>query len=481
VPTDDTSIQPHVRRTLSLLGITLGALWFALSAPPAFAGETILVIGAGDCKDSGLLGAVSDAQDVARSLVKDDLFEGETVLDKVRPHPKKSFDALLRQLKTAREALFEGRAKTALDLAEDVLVGLKYAAPQGKVWSATTEALLMSAEALHSLDREKDAETALWRIARLAPDTSVSADLWSPGTISALDSAKAKARKSTKSVLEVVSSGAASVFVDGKEVGETPLKFKLPAGTYRLSLVSAGVPSFPRLVTLPSKGPFRIDMVFEGSLSTQTPLCLSGDDTWATRLASTVGAARILILRNGPRDSGRLVGALWDAQRGTRLASATAVADQLRDLVSHLLTGKPGLAALTSPAASGAPGAVAESSSSTPPPATPAPTDGKVARGAAGAQESASKSGTRTEKGKKDEEKTDVLAPELAKCVWDNHFANYARSEGAVLLRVVDRSSPTVASATEQVENGLATANCYLVNMGLERLKRVAKSRQPKD
>lgn len=330
-------------RTMLVMGAMMVSM--GLGGTSALAGKRTLVVGAGDCKDGLLLGSVSDFQDLARGLLKTELLEPDEVLNRVRPLPTRSLDDLERQVETARSLLYNAHNEGALELVNDALTGVERASPEVGPWPLTASALMLSSQINKALDRAKDSNEAMRRIVRVDPHFEADANAWPPSTMQALEVVRKEVQRSKKGLLKVsVLAGAeSSVYVDGREVGKTPLRLELPQGTYRLSLLSKDAVSFPRVVNLGREEVVQVDMAFEGSIMSQTPLCASGDDARAIRLATTVDARRVVVLRNTAQKGNPLYvsGVLYDVDRGDRVRNAGIRPEQLRDLMSYLFTGRP--------------------------------------------------------------------------------------------------------------------------------------------
>lgn len=342
----------------------------------ALAGKKTLVVGAGDCRDAVLLGSVRDFQDLARGLLRTELLEHEDVLNRVRPQPTRSLEDLERQVETARSHLYNAQNERALELVRDALAGLERASPEVGPWQATAAALMLVAQLEKNLDRLKDSNEAFRRILRVDPTYRVDPDAWPPSTVRAFDAVRKDVQRSKKGLLQVTSGAAgASVFVDGREMGKTPLRLELPVGTYRLSLLAQEAVSFPRVVNLAREDAVQIDMAFEGSLMAQIPLCLNGEDARALKLASAVEAGRLVVLRNTAQKGNPFYvgGVVYDVDRGERVRNAGIRPEQLRDLMMYLFTGKPDISQKAPVVAETPKVEPASTPSSVPPPPPPPP------------------------------------------------------------------------------------------------------------
>lgn len=326
------------------MGVMVGMALVGLGGS-ALAEKKTLVVGAGDCKDAALLGVVRDFQDLSRGLLRGDLFEHDDVLNRVRPQPTRSLEDLQRQLETARSLVYNAENERALELTKDALAGLERASPQVGPWPVTVDALMLNAQILKNLDRVKGMNEAFRRIVRVAPQFQADPSAWPPSSIRALDAVRKETQHSKKGLLQVstLAGSPASVFVDGREVGKTPLRLELPQGTYRLSLLSQDAESFPRVVRLGREEAVTVDLAFEGSLTAQMPLCMSGEDAGAIKLATAVGAGRLVVLRNTAQrhNPPYVSGVLYEVDRGERMRNAGIRPEQLRDLMSYLFTGQP--------------------------------------------------------------------------------------------------------------------------------------------
>lgn len=328
---------------LALAGVSLSA----------GAAKKTLVVGAGDCRDGVLLSAVRDFQDLSRGLLRAELLEHDEALDKVRPLPTRSLEDLERQVEAARSALYNGQNDHALELVNEALEGLARASPHVEPWAATAQALMLSAQINKNLDRLKESNEALRRIARVDPRYVADPDAWPPSTIRALDAVTKELQRGRKGRLHVstLSGAGASVVLDGKEVGKTPLKLELPIGTYRLSLRQGDSVSFPRELKVERDEAIQVDLAFEGSLASQLPLCMAAEDGGAIRLAMALNVDRLVVLRNSASKGNPpyLTGVLYRVDRGERVRHAGIRVEQLRHLMTYLFTGQPDISGQVPP------------------------------------------------------------------------------------------------------------------------------------
>jgi len=312
----------------------------------AGAARKTVVVAAGDCGDPGLLGAARDFQELARTQVGADLLEAETVLRAVRPQASRGVPELERQVEAARALLYSGENERGLDMVQDARAELERASPLARPGPVLVQALLLEAQMLKNLDRWREFADAHRKVLKVEPRYAIDADQFPPSTLQAFEGVRrelAKGRRGTL-LVEVLSGPSASVFIDGREVGTTGRGYDLPQGTYRVELVVGDRVSFAHKVALGRAERLQVDLDFEGSVAVRPPLC-AGDDRGAQRLASSIAAQRVVVLRDG---AGRgnppyWLGTLYEVRTTERVRNGGVRADQLRDLMTYLFTGKPEL------------------------------------------------------------------------------------------------------------------------------------------
>lgn len=336
----------------------LAALVLLGGGESALAQSKTLVVAAGDCTDGSLLASEREFVELSRGLLASELLDHDDVINQVRPEPSRGLDDIERQIETARSLLFNAQYERSFELVKDALAGLDRASPRVGPWPATVAALLLSAQLGKSLNRPQRSTDAFRRVLRVEPDHRPDPNFWPPSTIRAFEEVRQELRRSKKGVLQVdsKSASAASVFVDGREVGKTPIRLELPLGTYRLSLVFENRESFRREVTL-GPGPeqaVEVDMAFEGNViaRARSPLCIAGDDAGPLKLAGVVGANRVVVLRNAAQTGNPpyLSGVLYDVSRGARVRNAGILPAELRELMMYLFTGSPDISGRPPPA-----------------------------------------------------------------------------------------------------------------------------------
>lgn len=325
---------------------SLGLLLCIGTASSAEAARKVLVVGAGDCREPTLTTSVKQFHDEARALLKTQLFEPDVVLDAVRARPQRSLQDVQRQVDSARTLLYGGENERGLELVRQALLELDKASPQVNPWPVTTAALLVQSQLYKNLDRAKDANEAYRRVLRIDPSFALDPDAYPPSTLQAFEAVRKEVTRAKKATLVVQSTPAgASVFVDGKELGKTPLKLELVPGSYRLGLMQDGRVSFRKPVEvkdLRRETTLQVDMAFEGAVSQQPPLCVSAaDDDQARKLGALMVADEVIVVRNAatPGNPPYVTAVLYDAS-GHQSRNGGAGPEAIGNLATFIVTGE---------------------------------------------------------------------------------------------------------------------------------------------
>ncbi len=310
----------------------------------AWAGKKTVVVAGGDCADASLISGAKDFRDAVARLLGPQLIEGEGVLDIVRPRPTRSLQDLERQIDSAKALFYGGQADRAEQLVDRALEELERASPEAKPWEVTQSALVLKALIAKNLDRPRDMSDAFRRIVRIAPGFQLDPDAHPPSALAALDAVKKELGRARKApvLIRTETGPAATVFIDGQPLGTTPLKVDLVPGSYRVALVANGMVSFPHRLDVPKDSKLSVDFAFEGSISTQAPLCLAGgSESSAVKLAQLVAAENVIVLRNTARrgEPPYLSGTLTDLAAGKQRDGSVAP-ELLANLATFLVTGR---------------------------------------------------------------------------------------------------------------------------------------------
>lgn len=321
-----------------------------VSALSARAEKRTLVLSSGDCSDPALITSVRDFHDASAKLLGGQLMEGETVLDIVRPRALRSLKDVERQLESARALFYGGQPERADEIADRVLEQLERAPPESGVWPVTSGALVLKALIAKNAERTREMNETFKRVLRVDPQFKLDPDAYPPSAIATLDGIRKELSRTRKATVYVrVDRGpAGAVHVDGRMLGQTPLKLELVPGSYRVMLANGELVSFPHRLEVPRDGKLSIDFQFEGSVPVQAPLCLSGgSEESAVKLAQLATAEQVIVLTNSARrgEPPYLTGALYNLATGQQERTGSVQANLMGNLATFLITGKqtPGI------------------------------------------------------------------------------------------------------------------------------------------
>lgn len=274
--------------------------------PVAMAAPKTVVVAAGDCRNADLLTGTAAFHEALKQRWHDEVYAPDVVLSLLRPRAALSLEDVQRQVESARTLYYAGQAERALELARQALSELEKMSPQVKPWPIIADAMLLQGTSLKYLDRKAESVELFRRVLRIDAGFKLDPDLFAPSAREAFEVLRKDQLKARKSVLQVLTTPGAEVFIDGRAMGKAPLKVELVPGTYRVTVASGEQTSFPHLVTLPKDVIVQIDLGFEGALLPQTPLCLltptAPAESIAQKLANAVGAERLVVFWKEPRD-----------------------------------------------------------------------------------------------------------------------------------------------------------------------------------
>jgi hypothetical protein len=323
--------------------IGLGMLLLTGFGGTAEAARKVLIVGAGDCREPTLTTAVKQFHDEARPLLKTQLFEPDVVLDAVRPRPSRSLQDIQRLVDSARGLLYGGQNERGLELVRNALSELDRASPQVNPWPVTSTALLVQSQLFKNLGRTKEMNEAYRRVLRIDPTFTLDPDAYPPSTLQAFEAVRREINRARKYALQVSTSPpGASVFVDGKELGQTPVKLELTSGFYRVSLMDQGRVSFPRRMDPRKESALQVDMRYEGAVSQQPPLCITTEsDDDALKLAAELSADEVIVVRNTaqPGNPPYVTAVSYDST-ARQLRNGGAGPDMVSNLATFIVTGK---------------------------------------------------------------------------------------------------------------------------------------------
>jgi len=329
----------------------------ALVPLSAFATPRTLAVGVGDCGNGELLTGLASFQTALEKRLGKSAIDGEQALAIVRPRAERSLEDIQRQVETARTLFYSGQSDRALDQLKQALTDLDRVSPHLEAWKTTRDALLVQALAYRSLNRQADAKDAFTRVLRVEPTATLDPTLYTPTIISTFEGLKRTLARSRHARLQVTSTPpGATVMLDGRDVGKTPLSLPLLPARYRVSLVSGPRASFSRTVTLPGESQVKVDLAFEGAVSLQAPACIEkGGAPEALKLAALVGADQVVVflLDSARGDPSYFRGTLYSVPQGTRIREGGVTkkgAGSFDELVTFVVTGEKAPGVLTAEA-----------------------------------------------------------------------------------------------------------------------------------
>jgi PEGA domain len=246
---------------------------------------------------------------------------------------------------------YDGAVRTLTGVADD-LERLPDSSATFALWE---KAMLPLARSHALLGQQSDEQRVLERLVTVSPDVKVDRTLFPPTFARRVEDVKAKLKGVPRRKLTVVATARAKVFVNGRDLGFTPVNTSLPAGRHRISAVSGStrVPATYADLTLQDQ-----DVTFDISLiecfkPAQGPGFALPDADRARRLVAAAAWLRLdrLLVTSVAQEGGAtyFVGTLYDVRRGmlqregrVRLgAQRTVDLNNLRALASFVLTGEP--------------------------------------------------------------------------------------------------------------------------------------------
>jgi hypothetical protein len=134
------------------------------------------------------------------------------------------------------------------------------ALPDGpEVFSAWSRAMLRLARSEQELGRGLDAQGALERLLRAAPDTRPDSRLYPPSFLTLVADARERLRALGTARLTVEAGPGTRIFVDGREVGPAPARVELSPGPHRVTGLCGGLRPPALLVEVASSRTVALD------------------------------------------------------------------------------------------------------------------------------------------------------------------------------------------------------------------------------
>ncbi len=253
---------------------------------------------------------------------------------------------------------YEGSARTLRAVIED----LERLPPSPEAFSQWKRAVLRLARTEGSLGHKGESRELLERAVRSDPGVKVDPEQYPPSFAKQVDDVREALKAGPQRKLTVTSTRTARIFVEGREVGSTPISITLAAGSYRIAAVATGVRLPPVAIDL-AQGDSTLALDF-GVADMYRPDAGPGLALLASQRASgivTAGASlkldRVLatsVVTDG--DVRYLVGSLYDVRKGSllregrlRLAGWRPPEGGLQAMATFLLKGEPSGLVLTVP------------------------------------------------------------------------------------------------------------------------------------
>jgi hypothetical protein len=333
------------------------AVALALFASGASAAETLGVIAVGD-PPVGPDGDLAELAHQLRAACRDRVGGVEEVSTMRGRLLGQLSDATVSELDRAyggalavyQNGEFESALRTLRAIVED-LESLPESEESYFQWK---RALLRLAHAAMTVGRQSEAEAAFDKLAQAEPDYHPDPDSFSPSFRRRFEERKARLRALPRRRLLVVAEGwPGTVFMNGKQMGTTPLTLTLPAGKYRVggAAGSLRVPSFQ--VDLEAEDrTVVLDFGLAQALRVNAGpgLALSPQDRayGIIRAGAWLGADNLVVVSRAVEDQAQfLLGSLYDVRRGVllregsvRMVAGGVPSVNLAALASFLLTGQ---------------------------------------------------------------------------------------------------------------------------------------------
>lgn len=245
---------------------------------------------------------------------------------------------------------FESAVRTLRAIVED----LESIPESDDAYRQWTRALQRLAHAAATIGMDRDALAALTKLARTEPTLQPDPDQYSPGYRRRFEEVKAKVRALPRRRLTVLAEGKPGVvYVNGRNMGPSPVSVSLPAGTYRVGGAADGlrVPSF----TVDLQDEDRtvvLDFALAESLRVNAgpglALAPAHRAYGIIRAGAWLGVDKLVVATRVEEGGAQfLLGSIYDVRRGAllregsvRMVAGSVPAVNLGALASFLLTGQ---------------------------------------------------------------------------------------------------------------------------------------------
>ncbi len=247
-----------------------------------------------------------------------------------------------------------GEFESAIRTLKAIVDDLESLPESDESYAQWIRAQLRLAHAALTIGREKEADEAMYAVARTDPSVQPDAEQYSPTYRRRYEQVRVKVRALPARRLQVAAEGfGGTVFVNGRPMGTAPLSLWLPAGVYRIggSSGSLHVPSFradlqaeDRAVVLD----FALAEALRVGGGPGLALAASRRSEGIVRAGAWLGVDRVIaVSRVTEGDALFLLGSIYDVRNGSllregsvRTVAGTVPAANLGALASFLLTGQ---------------------------------------------------------------------------------------------------------------------------------------------
>jgi len=334
--------------------LVLGALCAAGTAARARAAETLGVLAVAEPP-----GPDERLAQLARDLRAALAEQGPGVLDEgavrdrmlARP-PSAALADLDRAYAGAIAAHAAGEYEPANRALRSVIEALEALPEAPEVFAAWTRAQLRLARSEQELGRGVTAQAVLERLLRAAPGLRADPRQFPPSFQVLVEEARARLAAQGTRRLTVESQPSCRVFVEGREVGSSPVALELPPGRYRVAGIAGGIRVPAQQVELDEDRSVQLDLSLAEALRPAAPgLAWPAAGRGAALLAagSRLGLDRVVAGEALGQGAERLLAAsVLDPRRGAverearvRLQGPGASPAALQALAAYLVAGQP--------------------------------------------------------------------------------------------------------------------------------------------
>lgn len=315
---------------MNLFAIALMTLFASASPAPASPGS-VSVVGIGSCTQGRLDGYVRGLREALWKRLDAAVQSDEEAIRRLGGMSRSSLADVDRVFSAARydiDSMAFERAEQTLKLAAADLLALP---PSPERWKRLRDVYTLLAWASLKLEKQEEAEEIFAKILRVEPTFALERKQFPPSTVRLVEKVRASvAAKATASLSITTRPAALPVFVDGRDVGKSPVAAKVPPGEYRVEVGFGEGRGIPRTVKVESAEKIELEDTFEGAIHPLAGPCIStgpqreGRLGALVRLASVLGTRIIVAVSSEEHGSGEryLVATIVDSVTGQEAREA---------------------------------------------------------------------------------------------------------------------------------------------------------------